>query len=298
MGFGDRARDVVQRLSVNREPVVAVILTWNSAQHIRRCVESILASSWLRVIVVDNGSTDGTLEMLFSMQQSAGPSRLTIIPLGRNVGTTVSRNIAMRSSRDAHLLVMDSDAYAMEGALDSLIKDLETHPQAGIIAPQLLYPDGGVQRSCRRFPVLQEKVLKAIPSATTRKAGEEYGLYEDDVYALDRREVKSVEYCISAAWLIRKELVEAIGLFDERIFYSPEDVDFCVRARLAGWDVLYAPAAQFVHHTQRLSYKNAGIALRHFGGLLYYFRKHHYCFSARRLRRRVAGSPDEGNAQP
>ena len=262
------------------------MLTWNSARYVRQCIKSLLdtrSAHEVRVIVVDNGSHDETLDILFSLQEAAAPSQLTIIPLGRNYGTTMSRNIAIRSSRDDYFLIMDSDARVTEGALDLLVSALEQDQQVGIAAPRLFYPDGSVQNSCKRFPILQEKGLKAIPLATTRKRGEEMSLYGDEVYAEHRTQDKYVDYCISAAWLVRRETFETAGLFDEQISYAPEDVDFCVRAQLAGWRVLYVPRARFVHHTQRISYKDMGIAFRHIRGLLYYFRKYRYCLSRNSL---------------
>ena len=88
--------------------------------------------------------------------------------------------------------------------------------------------------------------------------------------------------------VIKKEIFNKIGLFDENIFYSPEDVDFCLRIWLAGYKVIYFPNVQAIHHTQRLSYTNKYIAKRHTEGLLYYFKKYKYLFSRKKIYKKIS----------
>ncbi|MGB9619697.1 MAG: glycosyltransferase family 2 protein, partial [Armatimonadota bacterium] len=239
--------------------ISAVVLTWNSARYIEGCLGSLAADAHrtgieLELFVVDGGSSDGTPEILYRLAKEI--PGLRTIQLGKNLGTTVSRNIAIRESRGEYILILDSDTEVLPGALGTLCKALEEAPRAGIAAPRLLYPDGSVQPSCKRFPTAPLKICKFAPVSLIQRLGEKAELYPHEVYSKDFKEIVCVDYCISACWLVKREAIEAVGLLDERIFYAPEDVDYCLRMWLAGWEVLYVPSAEVVHHTQRRSYKS------------------------------------------
>jgi len=268
----------------------AVILTWNSACYIERCLRTLTADAHragikLEIFVVDGGSTDGTTEILSELAEEI--PQLQIILLGKNLGTTVSRNIAIKKSCGEYVLILDSDTEILPGALGMLCQALKEAPRAGIAAPRLLYPDGSVQPSCKRFPTAPLKVCKFTPFSWLQRLGEVAELYPQELYSKDFKEVLRVDHCISACWLVRREAIEEVGLLDERIFYAPEDVDYCLRMWLNGWEVLYVPTAEVVHHTQRQSHKNLRMAWIHAKGLFYYFRKHKYWLSRKNLYCRI-----------
>lgn len=270
--------------------ISAVILTWNSASYIERSLRSLVEDAYrsavgLEIFVVDGGSDDGTLEILSKLAQDI--PELRILPLERNLGTTKSRNIAVKKSRGDYVLIADSDTEVLPGAISALYKTLKNNPRAGIAAPRLLYPDGNVQPSCKRFPNIVLKACKFIPISFLKSFGEKMELYPQEVYAKPFRKTVAVDHCISAFWLVRREAIDLVGLLDERISYAPEDVDYCLRMWLSGWEVLYVPLAEVIHHTQRLSYKRLSVAWVHMKGLLYFFRKHGYCLSRKALYRRI-----------
>ena len=98
--------------------------------------------------------------------------------------------------------------------------------------------------------------------------------------------IKDVDTAISAFWLLPASFLERVGLLDENIFYSPEDVDYCMRVHEAGFPVCYYPEIECVHITQQITHRRrlSRISLSHLRGLAYYFRKHRYLFSASRFR--------------
>jgi len=270
--------------------ISAVILTWNSARYIERCLRTLIedahrADLASEVFVVDGGSTDGTLEILSRLAQET--AELQVIELGRNLGTTVSRNIALKRARGNYLLVLDSDTEILPGALKTLWKALEENYQAGIASPRLLYSDGSVQPSCKRFPTALIKICKFLPFSWLQRLGEKAELYSPEVYSEGFKDVVWVDHCISACWLVKREALETVGLLDEKIFYAPEDVDYCLRMWLAGWEVVYVPTARVIHYTQRRSHKSLHMAWIHARGLAYYFYKHRYFLTRRRLYRRI-----------
>ena len=275
-------------MTVEYPKVSIIILTWNSSKYIRRCVESIYENVKgipFEIIVVDNGSSDGTKEIL--KRYSETKKNFKAIYLDKNYGTTKSRNIAIKESKGEFILFLDSDAEITYGTVEELIKTAENNAIASAVAPRLIYHDGSVQPSCKKFPNLTLKILKFLPFRKLNALGERMELYPSYVYSKEFKEIIPVDYCISACLLVKRDVLDKVGLFDERIFYAPEDVDLCVRMWLNGFKVLYNPNAVVIHHTQRLSKRNFRIALLHLKGLIYYFAKYGYLFSRERLYKRI-----------
>ena len=281
--------------------ISAVILTWNSARYIERCLRSLIedahrADLAIEVFVVDGGSTDGTLEILSRLAQET--AELQVIELGRNLGTTVSRNIALKRARGNYLLLSDSDTEILPGALKTLWKALEENHRAGIASPRLLYSDGSVQPSCKRFPTALNKICKFLPLSWLQELGEKVEFYPSRIYLKAFKDIVRVDHCISACWLVRREVFETVGLLDERIFYAPEDVDYCLRMWLAGWEVLYVPTAEVIHYTQRRSRKSLQMAWVHAKGLIYYFAKHKYWLRRGRIYRKIKEIAQQYGLEP
>lgn len=263
--------------------ISAVILSFNSKRYIETCVRSLhkaLQEAGLQgeIFVIDNGSKDGCVQALQALQRELG-AMLQVEYLPENTGTTRSRNLALRRAQGAHVLVLDSDAYMNAGALRALVQYQRAHPWAGLVAPKLIYPDGRFQLSVDVFPTLARKFQRfmALKELEAREPPAAAG---------------AVDYAISAVWLISRQALQATGWLDERIFYSPEDVDYCIRLWAAGHQVHYLPEVSVVHDAQEISRPKglAGInkfTIRHAKGLLYLFLKHRYAFSLRGLYRRL-----------
>ena len=263
-----------------------IILSWNSAHFLEgvlTTLESDIKGSGLshEIIVIDNGSQDGSLTALRGYQAKGLP--ITVVPLGHNTGTTFSRNIGFRMARGKFICVLDSDMEFCElNTLLSLMRVFESHPQAGIVSPILKYPSGNHQKSFDQFPTLTNKLQRLF---FLRSMEEKEGHREFKV-----NDILEVNYTISAFWLFRRELVERIGLLDENIFYAPEDVDFCLRTWLAGQQVLYCGCTRVIHRAQEISRKKPfGKAARsHLAGLIYFFRKYGYAISLKKISSRIA----------
>jgi GT2 family glycosyltransferase len=262
--------------------ISTVILSFNSAKHLGKALDSMLESYATlacegEVFVVENGSQDGSVEILKAMVLKH-PNIIKPIYSSVNLGTTVSRNLALRQCAGEFVLVMDSDAVCNAPALSTLMDTMKRHPTCGLVVPALYYPDGRFQLSTDTFPTLQRKFQRLL----SLKKMESQGVGATD-------QLTQVDYAISAFWLLRKEAIAAAGLLDEKIFYSPEDVDYCLRIWLKGMTILYEPKANAVHDAQELSRgkKMNSFFFRHLSGLMYYFGKHGYMFSLGSLYRRM-----------
>jgi GT2 family glycosyltransferase len=254
-------------------PVVSiVILTWNSRALLTACLAALPAATAplaTEVIVVDNGSRDGTAELL------AGRADVVTITNPTNRGVAPARNQGLRSAHGEFLAVLDVDTVPRPGSFATLVARLRAAPAVGLVGPKLVGPDGELQYSCRRFPTLVDKVLRRLPARFGRAV-------VDDVELRwwDHAGVREVDYVIGACQLIRRSALDDVGLLDERIFYGPEDVDLCLRMHRAGWRVEYVPDAVVMHLERRVTRKLLStLTARHVYGLGYFFWKHRYLWT-------------------
>ena len=257
--------------------VSIIILTWNSEREIGACLASLsrgLSEFSSEVIVVDNGSQDQTCAVV---RETRPDAQMLCNP--ENRGVAPARNQGIRLAQGEYVLILDDDTVVQPGALDVLIRYMEDRPKVGLCGPRLTDADGKLQLSCRRFPTLIDKLARRLPSIlgqeTARKA---------EMADWDHRTIREVDYVIGACQVIRRRALQDVGLLDERIFYGPEDVDMCLRLQQAGWRVAYNPDAVVVHEERRMSRSlGSGLVWKHICGLGYYFWKHGYLLSRRRL---------------
>lgn len=271
-------------MSVQRVTFSVVILSFNSERYIRQCLESALdafkaMSAAYEIFVVDNGSNDQSKRIVDEITEE-WCANIQLIDLATNTGTTYSRNCALRQCEGEYILVIDSDAYINADAVMHLQTYLEQHSQCGLAVPKLIYPDGRYQISTDVFPTFIHKLKRFF----FLKKMESNSLPIGDG-------VRVVDYAISAFWMFPKSTLEHVGYLDEKIFYSPEDVDYCIRIWKHNLSINYLPAVTVIHDAQEIS-RSKGIrinwfTLSHAKGLLYLFWKHRYFFSGDKFRKSV-----------
>lgn len=265
-----------------------VILTWNSEKCIRECLKSIASLDSValsgKVIVVDNGSTDGTLEIVKSF---IGSSNFTVdaIALDKNYGTTLSRNKGIKRLLDdpniEYICILDSDTIINTEAVLRLVDVVENDSGCAVVGPKMKDKKGVYQNSGRNIPTLTEKLFKVIPIKSLNKKGQ---AMETSVRT-DGEGTVEVGYLLSACWVMRKDIFNTVGLLDEKIFYAPEDVEFCIRCHKAGYTIKYCRDAEIIHEWQRLSRKKlfSKHNFEHIKGLAYMFWKHKYLLSSEKI---------------
>ena len=222
--------------TVADSPVSIVVVTYNALPWIERCLESVRGHE---TIVVDHGSTDGTLELVRERFPEA-----TLVEQ-ENKGLGGGSNAGMRLATGDYYLLLNSDAWALGDAVDRLAAFADEHSRAAVVGPKLLNPDGSLQRSVRGFPTLwrlaTEYFFLRKLAPRTRALNAFYGAR----FAHDR--VREADFLMGACLLVRREAADTVGLFDEDFFMFSEETDWCYRFRQAGWSVLFTPDAEFTH---------------------------------------------------
>jgi GT2 family glycosyltransferase len=280
--------DIITSKSNECTDISFVILTWNSAKYIDRCIKSYALSVEKECInaeflIVDNGSSDSTVDIIESELFPSLPKGCVgrLYKLNKNMGTTKSRNLALRSVVSKYIVICDSDTEYKSGDWKKMLMCLD-NDEVGMIAPNILYPDGTVQNSVKKIPTILEKLLKLGKILFHFSKWSYSDFYKDFPWET----INPTDTAISAFWILKKTILESVGYLDEKIFYSPEDIDYCVRIWKSGKKIFYYPFLKIVHHTQQISHKNpfSRLALSHFFGLLYFFNKHKYFFSREKLK--------------
>jgi N-acetylglucosaminyl-diphospho-decaprenol L-rhamnosyltransferase len=216
--------------------VSVVVVTYNSLPWIERCLESVRGHE---TIVVDNGSGDGTVKLV----RERFPEALVLEQ--ENVGMGGGNNAGMRLASGRYFLLLNADAWVVGDAVERLAAFADSQPDAAVVGPKLLDPDGSLQRSARAFPTLWRLTTeylflrKLAPRSRTLNS-----FYEGD-FAHD--EVRAVDWLFGACLLVRREAADEVGLFDEDFFMFSEETDWCYRFRQAGWEVYFFPGAEVVH---------------------------------------------------
>ena len=260
--------------------ISVIILSWNSQRHIRECLTSLLISlenefEEYEIFVVDNGSGDKSKHIIEEFA-SKNPNVIKPIFLESNTGTTFSRNLALKQASGDYIAILDSDVIVPTVIFKPLLDVLTDSSQIGMVVPKLTYSNGDFQKSTDDFPTLFSKFRRYFLLKTI----------EQDEGKSTNFDNQLVDYAISAFWLLKKEVIANVGLLDEKIFYAPEDVDYCLRIWKGGYKIIYVPSCEVVHDAQEISrgFRLNKAFREHLKGLLYYFFKHRYwCIKPRFL---------------
>jgi GT2 family glycosyltransferase len=239
------------------------IVTLNACDYLRNCLRSICEQpnylNWvgdaspapgeqigisvlnIELIVVDNGSSDGTIDMLQSEYNA-----VHIIRNDNNLGFARPVNQALHTGQGRYLLMLNPDTIVLPGAFNELVAYLEVHPEAGICGPKVLNRDGTLQKACKRGVSRPWATISYFLglSALFPKS-KFFGGYL--LNYLDEDEIHEVDGVSGSCMLIRRQVIDQIGYLDERFFAYQEDADYCFQANKMGWKVVYLPTAHIIH---------------------------------------------------
>ena len=260
-----------------RSRVAAVVVTYDALPWIEQCLDSLRG---VETVVVDNGSSDGTVAYI----QERFPEVKVVEAENRGLGA--GWNIGVRETASTYVLLLNADAWLLDGALERLCDFADMRPRAAVVGPRLLNPDGTLQRSVRGYPTVWRLATeylflrKLAPGSSALNAFYAGGF--------DHDEVREVEVVMGACMLLRREAIAEVGACDEDYFLFSEETDWCYRFRDAGWEVVFFPGTECVHvrgasHSGRLYREN----LR---GHLLFLWKHRGAKEAERARRLLLAS--------
>jgi len=234
--------EVQKRGESDQNPDMSIVLVcWNNKSYLDPCLESLYESrlkSTFDVIVVDNGSTDGSQQMLAEKYP-----QVKIIQNEGNVGLGKASNQGIEATHGRYVLLLNNDTIVNRDSLDMLVDFLDTHAEVGAVAGKLLNPDGSFQSGYAGFSSLAEEFLIATHLGELLWSG--YPSHGDS------NETKAVGWLSSACLLVRRSALDQIGLLDEGYFIYGDEADLQYRLNKAGWKVYFLPTSTIIHYGGR-----------------------------------------------
>lgn len=243
-----------------------IILTCNQQAFTERLLRSLdeymITHEDTETILIDNGSVDNTTTVIAPITGRWG-KRYRLISNRMNIGVAAARNQGLKIAHGEYIMILDNDTIVNIKALESLITHLDSNRECGLVAPALRSPNGEIQASAKPYPGIMLKLrhLLHIPDSKQEKK---------------HLELQHPFYVIGACQMFRKSLLPIVGYLDENIFFGPEDADFCMRIKKAGYSIDYLSGISIIHDWQRATRKSpiSKLALLHIKALLYFYRKH------------------------
>jgi GT2 family glycosyltransferase len=216
--------------------VSVVVVTHDATRWLEQCLTSV---GGYETVVVDNGSTDGTVELV--RQQFP---RVRLVEQ-ENRGLAAGWNRGLHETSGRYALILNADAWVVGPAVERLCSFADARPDAGIVGPKLLNPDGTLQRSVRGFPTLWRLATEYFFLRKLAPRSEELNAFYAGGFEHDS--VREAEFVMGACLLVRRQAAAEVGPLDEDFFLFSEETDWCYRFHEAGWKVLFYPGAEVVH---------------------------------------------------
>jgi GT2 family glycosyltransferase len=231
-----------------------IIVNWNTRDVTRACLQSVqehVTGVSYEVIVVDNASSDDSVAM---MRQEF--PQFQVIANTENAGFGRANNQAMRIARGRYFLLLNSDTLIFDDAIQRLLRYVADDPAIGMAGCKLLFEDRSLQHSCYRFPSLRLAVLEELLLYKLLPRQRQGEILLNGYW--DYSHARDVDWIMGAAMLLRREIFEQTGGFDESIFMYGEEMEWCMRVRARGWRIAYTPECAIVHLNHKSSDKKFG----------------------------------------
>lgn len=250
-----------------------IIVSYNTRELLKNCIESIYMTylkNNLEILVVDNGSSDGSPAMV---REEFG--NVILIESKENLGFAKANNIAVKRSKGDYILLLNPDTIVTEACLDKCVSYMDKHKNIGVLGCKVILPDGRLDLACRRsFPTPEVSFYRMTGLSKLFPKNKRIGQY--NLTYLDENETYEVDSVVGAFMMVRREVVEQVGMLDEDYFMYGEDIDWCYRIKQAGWKVVYYHEAEIVHYKGASGGKKNPRIIREFYRAMYFFYKKHY----------------------
>ena len=254
---------------VNMNTIAVCIITCNTRDLLRKCLQSALAEKPDEILVVDNGSADDTVQML----KAEFPS-VPVLALEKNIGFGAASNRGIENCRSEHIFLINADVMMMPGSLQPLNNYLESHPETAMIGPRVLNPDRSLQTSCFYYPtpihifLYISELYKLVPRVPILK--------HRTLQKRSNESAGAVPWILGAALAFRRDQIRSMGGFDEKFFLYFEEVDLCYRLALQNMESHFVPQAEVIHVGGGTTVqKRAWFYNMFFTSLAQFYRKHY-----------------------
>ncbi len=256
--------------------ISVIIVNWNTRDFLEQCLSSLSLDTCRRsveIIVVDNGSSDGSPDMV-----EVNFPQVKLIRSQENLGFARANNLGIQYSSGRYISLVNSDVKVIPDCLDTLADYLDQNPAVGNVGPRVLNPNMTLQSSCRRFPTLWNNLCSAIGLATLFKNSRLFSGEHMFFFRHDR--AMAVDVLVGCFWMLRRAATNEVGLLDEKFFMYGEDVDWCRRCWNAGWRIVFLPTAAAIHYRGGSSGTQAvRLAVAQQSSVFHYWSKHRGTFN-------------------
>lgn len=253
--------------------VLIGIVTTNELRFTAQCLDSVSASAKhnsLKVVLVDNCSSDGSAEIVRERY-----SWVELVERECSYSFAANNNVAFARYPSEHFLMLNPDTVLGEGAVDTLVKFMGDHPHCGACGPKLVFPDGSLQHSCRKFPTLWSTLLRRSPVRLLLPSDRRGGKHL--MVSVSHDSEMEVDWMLGACILVRRAAIRGAQLLDDRFALYCEDIDLCLRLKKGGYATYYVPSATVVHH--HLAKSDSKLLCResllHAKSMFHFIRKHY-----------------------
>ena len=253
--------------------VSIIIVNYNAGRLLKECIDSIYKESTITpfdVWVVDNNSMDASVPMV---QQNF--PQVNLIENKENVGFATANNQAITKCTGDYILLLNPDTLVLQNGIEKVVDFMEANPTVGICGCKVLNEDGTLQLACRRS-IPTPGVAFFRLTGLSRLFPKSKIMAQYNLTYLNPDEPHEVDAVSGAFLMIRKKVVDGIGLLDERFFMYGEELDWCLRAKKVGWMVMYYPGAEIIHYKGECSKSNSRKAAFEFYHSMYLFHKKHF----------------------
>jgi GT2 family glycosyltransferase len=223
--------------------VSVLIVSWNTCDLLRDCLQSVYAGSGgatCEIIVIDNGSTDGSPEMV---RREFGDVKLIANP--DNLGFAAANNLGMTLATGRYVLLLNSDTIVLDNAIVTSVAHADRHPDAAVVGCRILNPDLSLQHSCFMFPSILNLLLFSTYLYRLFPNNRFFG--REQMTWWKRDDAREVDVVTGCYMLVRKEAIDDVGPMDDRFFMYYEETDWCFRFKSKGWKNRFTPAAEIIH---------------------------------------------------
>lgn len=251
-----------------------IIVNYNTKILLKQCIESLYKNTSVttfNIIVVDNNSSDGSVEML-----EANFPEITLLLNRMNSGFAKANNQGIKISHSRYILLLNSDTIILPSAIDTMKDFMVNHPQAGIIGSKTLYPDYTVQATARRFPTPANALFGRKSILTKFFPVNRFSKGYLTCINKKTNEPFEVDWVAGSCLMARREMIKLIGPLDEKFWMYWEDADWCYRAKNNSWKVYCVPKAQIIHYEGKSGSPISWKLIWEFHKSVYIFYRKHY----------------------